>query len=117
MQNNPFLEKMQSQPEAKLREIVTTRRADYQPDAIAAAEYVLRERNVSFEVPVEESFTPKESTSAMTRVLKFIAPVVVLYLVGFAAKQTGIKTSYIVIGSIAVLCGIWFFFGIMKGKK
>lgn len=48
MQNNPFLETMQTHPDKKLKEIVESKRGDYQPEAIAAAEEILRKRKVKF---------------------------------------------------------------------
>lgn len=46
--NNAFLEVMESHPDRKLKEIVESKRGDYQPEAIEAAEFVLRKRNVRY---------------------------------------------------------------------
>lgn len=51
---NPFYEIMQKHPDPKLLEIVEKKRTDYQPDALAAAEQVLTERNISWTVPEEK---------------------------------------------------------------
>jgi hypothetical protein len=48
MNNNPFLETMQAHPDKKLKEIVESKRGDYQPGAVAAAEEILRRRKVKF---------------------------------------------------------------------
>lgn len=48
MKDNPFLETMQSHSDRKLKDIVENFRSDYQPDALSAAEYVLRQRKVKF---------------------------------------------------------------------
>lgn len=117
MQNNAFLEKMQSQSEAKLIEIVTTRRADYQPDAIAAAEFVLQQRNVSFDVPPPEIQQKKGQNRFLSFAKGFMGVFTVLFLVSFIGTKTGLKPGVISIISLGVLCSIWFFFGIMKGKK
>lgn len=48
MQNNPFFEVMDNHPDQKLKEIVELKRGDYQPEALEAAEFVLRKRKVKF---------------------------------------------------------------------
>jgi hypothetical protein len=48
MKNNSFLETMQAHSDQKLKEIVERKRDDFQPEAIQAAEHVLRERKVKF---------------------------------------------------------------------
>lgn len=48
---NPFYEVMQKHPDSKLLEIVEKKRNDYQPEALAAAEQVLTERNISWTIP------------------------------------------------------------------
>jgi hypothetical protein len=55
MENNPFFEVMNAHSDKKLKEIVEKKRADYQPEAVVAAEFVLRKRNVKFkEAPADE---------------------------------------------------------------
>lgn len=51
MDRNSFIETMHSQSSEKLKEIVEKKRGDYQPDAIAAAEAILKKRNVKFKQP------------------------------------------------------------------
>ncbi len=48
MKDNPFLETMQSHSDQKLKEIVEKKRNDFQPDAIRAAEHILRSRRIKF---------------------------------------------------------------------
>lgn len=108
---------MQSQSDAKLKEIVTTRRSDYQPDAITAAEYVLQQRNVSFEIPPPETEIKKVRNPILAIARGIMGAVVILFLVGFLGKKLELKPGVIAIGSLALLCAIWFFFGIRKGRK
>lgn len=62
MNTNPFLETMQAHPDKKLKEIVESKRGDYQPDAIAAAEEILRKRNVRFAAAEPEETEHVEMT-------------------------------------------------------
>lgn len=50
-QQNSFLETMHSHSSDRLKEIVEQQRGDYQPEAIAAAEQILRKRNIKFKEP------------------------------------------------------------------
>lgn len=56
MPDNPFFEKMNSLPDHRLKEMVERHRDQYQPEALVAAEEILRSRNVMFieAEPVEE---------------------------------------------------------------
>lgn len=108
---------MQSQSDAKLKEIVTTRRSDYQPEAIAAAEYVLQQRNVTFEIPPPEIEVKKEKKPFLAFARGFMGVFTILFLVSFIGKKSGLSPGVIAIISIALLCAIWFLFGIRKGKK
>ena len=51
METNAFAEVMETHSDKKLLEIVEKRRADYQPEAIAAAENVLRKRKIKWKEP------------------------------------------------------------------
>ena len=51
---NRFYEIMKKHPDAKLLDIVTNRRSDYEPDALDAAQQVLDERGVKWELPQEQ---------------------------------------------------------------
>ena len=51
MENNAFLEVMETNSDSKLLEIVEKKRGDYQPAALLAAEYVLRKRNIKWIAP------------------------------------------------------------------
>lgn len=55
---NSFYEVMQKHPDSKLLEIVEKKRKDYQPEALAAAEQVLNERNIAFTIPEEKKADP-----------------------------------------------------------
>lgn len=48
---NPFYDVMQNHPDSKLLDIVEKKRKDYQPEALAAAEQVLTERNITWTIP------------------------------------------------------------------
>lgn len=56
---NPFYDVMKKHPDAKLLDIVQHRRRDYQLGALDAAELVLKERGVKWEMP-EEKFAAYE---------------------------------------------------------
>lgn len=49
MSGNPFLETLQNHSDQKLKEMVGTKRGDYQKEAVAAAAQILRARNVKFD--------------------------------------------------------------------
>jgi hypothetical protein len=64
---NAFYEIMQKHNDERLLEIVERKRADYQPEAIAAAEQVLSERKISWKLPEEKIETVKKISAQDVR--------------------------------------------------
>ena len=82
---------MQKHPDSKLLEIVEKKRSDYQPDALAAAEQVLTERNITWTIPEVKQAKPADVKKIRSEIQQRIESGQNINMIKESLKEKGVN--------------------------